>query len=319
MEEMLVPAKDDGIQLYVRNKHPETMPSSAPGRAVLFVHGATYPSETSFDFPLDGLSWMDYIAQHGYDVYLMDVRGYGRSTLPPQMDVPAHQNPPFAETATAARDVEAVVDYILARRKLSKLGLLAWSWGTATSSIYATAHPDRIARLVLYAPLWIRETPSLIAPSGPGPLGAYRAVNRETAYARWMTGVPEHKKAELIPPGWFDQWWHATLASDPVGSKQNPPVVRAPNGVVQDSLQFWSAGKALWDPAKLTMPVLMIQGEWDADCPPYMDRALFPLLVNSPEKRYVMIGEGTHLVMIEKNRMQLFQEVQHFLDEETVK
>jgi hypothetical protein len=24
---------------------------------------------------LDGLSWMDYIAQQGYDVYLVDVRG----------------------------------------------------------------------------------------------------------------------------------------------------------------------------------------------------------------------------------------------------
>jgi alpha-beta hydrolase superfamily lysophospholipase len=29
---------------------------------------------------------MDYIAQHGWDVYLIDVRGYGRSTRPPEMD-----------------------------------------------------------------------------------------------------------------------------------------------------------------------------------------------------------------------------------------
>ncbi len=63
------------------------------------------------------------------------------------------------------------------------------------------------------------------------------------------------------------------------------------------------------------MPVLLIQAEWDADNPPYMDRALFPLLINAPEKRYVMIGEGTHSVLMEKNRMQLFREVQSFLDE----
>ena len=32
--------------------------------------------------PVNGMSWMDYIARHGYDVYLVDVRGYGRSTRP---------------------------------------------------------------------------------------------------------------------------------------------------------------------------------------------------------------------------------------------
>lgn len=32
-------------------------------------------------------------------------------------------------------------------------------------------------------------------------------------------------------------------------------------------------------------------------------------------KRYVQIGEGTHTVIMEKNRMQLFREVQSFLDE----
>jgi hypothetical protein len=37
-----------------------------------------------------------------------------------------------------------------------------------------------------------------------------------------------------------------------------------------------------------------------------------------PEKLYVMIGEGTHFVMLEKNRMELFREVQAFLDEGVV-
>ena len=84
MEEMLVQAKDPGIQIYVRNKHLAGTSRFTPETTVLFVHGATYPAETSFDLPLNGLSWMDYIAQRGYDVYLMDVRGYGRSTRPPR-------------------------------------------------------------------------------------------------------------------------------------------------------------------------------------------------------------------------------------------
>jgi hypothetical protein len=46
-----------------------------------------------------------------------------------------------------------------------------------------------------------------------------------------------------------------------------------------------------------------------------MSQALFPLLKNAPLKRYVEIGEGTHTVIMEKNRLQLFREVQLFLDE----
>ena len=84
---------------------------------------------------------------------------------------------------------------------------------------------------MLYAPGWLRTTPSLLA-AGPGPLGAYRTVTREQAKARWLNGVPEDKQAALIPPGWFEQWADATWATDPVGAKQNPPVVRAPNGTV---------------------------------------------------------------------------------------
>jgi hypothetical protein len=35
----------------------------------------------------------------------------------------------------------------------------------------------------------------------------------------------------------------------------------------------------------------------------------------APLKRMVMIGEGTHAIIMERNRMQLFREVQLFLDE----
>src|SRR5690349_4269248 len=77
-EEFMVPASDAGIGLYVRNKHPADMTAPKGERIALFVHGATYPSETAFDLPLNGMSWMDYIAARGYDVYLVDLRGYGR-------------------------------------------------------------------------------------------------------------------------------------------------------------------------------------------------------------------------------------------------
>ena len=45
-----------------------------------------------------------------------------------------------------------------------------------------------------------------------------------------------------------------------------------------------------------------------------MIQSLFPLLVNAPYRRSVTIGEATHFVLWEKNRGQLFDEVQLFLE-----
>ena len=67
---------------------------------------------------------MDYVAQHGYDVYLIDVRGYGGSTKPPEMDAPPAENKPIVDTPTAARDVGAAVDDILQRRGVAKIDLM---------------------------------------------------------------------------------------------------------------------------------------------------------------------------------------------------
>ena len=104
MEEFMIPSVEPGVTLYVRNKHPLGMTRFSGDKIVLYVHGATYPSETAFDLKLNGLSWMDYIAGHGYDVYLVDLRGYGRSTWPPQMDKPALDNPrPSSARRTRSR------------------------------------------------------------------------------------------------------------------------------------------------------------------------------------------------------------------------
>ena len=315
MEEMMVPSADAGIEIYVRNKHPVDMTAFRPERTVLFVHGSTYPAHTAFDLQLGGMSWMDYIAQRGYDVYLLDVRGYGRSTRPKEMSLSPEANPPIVRTDTAVKDISAVVDFILKRRNITKLNLLGWSWGTTQMASYTVQNPAKVERLVLYAPQWIRTTAQLIQ-SGPGPLPAYRMVRKDQALGRWLNGVPEDKKASLIPAGGFDQWADATWATDPEGAKMNPPTLRAPNGTLADTAEFWALGKAYYDPAKITVPTLIVGAEWDRDNPAYMRQALFPLLVNSPNKRYVELAEGTHTIMMEKNRLQLFEAVQAFFDEE---
>jgi pimeloyl-ACP methyl ester carboxylesterase len=294
----------------VRNKHLAGKKVFTADKVVLFVHGATYPSETAFDIALPGGSWMDYAAERGYDTYLVDVRGYGRSTRPPSMDAPPDQNPAFATTADAIKDVGAAVDFIRKRRNVDKINLVGWSWGTTLMGGFTAQNNDKVVKLVLYAPLWtLKEPPPF---SGTG---AYRNVPKEGARARGLRGIPDARKEEISPQTWFDKWWEANLATDPVGAKQTPPVVRAPNGVLKDVVEFLAKGEPLYNPSDIRVPTLVILAEWDQDTPLFMAQEVFSRLVNTPYKREVVLAEGTHAIALEKNRMELIKEVQRFLDE----
>ena len=59
-------------------------------RVALFIHGAGTPAEVAFDAPYKGYSWMEYLADAGFDVFSMDLTGYGRSTRPPAMNDPCN-------------------------------------------------------------------------------------------------------------------------------------------------------------------------------------------------------------------------------------
>ena len=311
MQEMMVPSADPGIEIYVRNKFPAEMTAYQSQRTVLFVHGATYPSSAAFDLALDGVSWMDYIAYRGYDVYLLDLRGYGKSTRPKEMAENPMANPPIVNGIIAVKDITAVIDFIFRRRNVSKLHLIGWSWGATLIGTYATHYPDKVERLVQYGPPWVCIPPR----PPPARIAAYRTLTREQVRATWYEGVPEDKRDGLMPARWFDAWIAAIWASDPVGANKDPPVIRAPNGVLQDISEYHGAGRPYYDPAKITVPTLLVLGEWDRDTPPYMAQTQFPQLVNAPSKRLVLLVEGTHHIMLERNRMNLFAAVQAFLDE----
>jgi pimeloyl-ACP methyl ester carboxylesterase len=309
-----VPSADAGVQIYVRNTRPDGLNTFSGPRTLLFVHGATYPSDTMFDLKFDGASWMDQIARRGYDVYAMDVRGYGRSTRPPEMEVPPQHNPPVVTTDDGVRDFAAVVDHIRQRRGVQRLNLMGWSWGTVIAGAYAAQNPGTVERLVMYAPLWLRRIPGGLRVNGP--MGAYRVVTLEAARQRWLTGVAVHRQTDLIPPGVLEAWWNANMEADPVGAKMTPPGVRAPNGLLVDAFKYWEADTRYYDPSAIRAPALLVVGDWDVDTPPYMAQAILTRL-GSREKRLVVIGEGTHHLMLERSRDQMFREIQLFLEGQT--
>ena len=298
--------------IYVRNKRPAGQDHFPPERIVVIQHGATYGS-AAFDLPFAGVSWMDYMARRGFDVYCVDLPGYGRSDRPAQMAEPPENNPPFMHTPDAAECLGHVIDFVCQRRGVAKLCLVGWSWGTAITATYTASNPGRVERLALYAPIWIREQSATSVVDPGGALGAYRSPTKQSTLQRRQNGLTPEQAAQVMPPEWFEMWWEATTASDPDAP---PGTVRAPNGVVEDGRNYWSAGKAPYDPAKITCPVLVTVGEWDRDTSPNLAIALYPLLTNAPWKRLSIVSGGTHSIMMERNRFLLFRSVQQFLEED---
>src|SRR5580700_7619965 len=80
-------------QIYVREVvEAATVSRGGPAqdRVALFIHGAGTPAEVSFDVPYQDYSWMAFLAHAGFDVFAMDMTGYGRSTRPAAMSDPCN-------------------------------------------------------------------------------------------------------------------------------------------------------------------------------------------------------------------------------------
>jgi pimeloyl-ACP methyl ester carboxylesterase len=128
-------------RLHIRNKRPSGVDNFPSSHIVVLQHNAT-DGATIFDVPFNGMSWMDYIAARGFDVYCYDLPGYGHSERPPQMSEPAANNAPFLHTPDAVDCLSHVVAFVSARRNVDRVCLIGWSWGTAVSSMYAGAIPN---------------------------------------------------------------------------------------------------------------------------------------------------------------------------------
>jgi pimeloyl-ACP methyl ester carboxylesterase len=102
------------------------------------------------------------------------------------------------------------------------------------------------------------------------------------------------------------------LATDPSSNTRNPPSLRAPNGVLEDSF-YQATGRPLWNAASIYVPTLVIAGAYDTWSYPEDREGLMRDLVHAPAKRSVLIPDATHFVLFEKNRFQFFEEIFNFL------
>jgi pimeloyl-ACP methyl ester carboxylesterase len=288
----------------------------APDRVVLFVHGAGTPAEVSFDVPYRDYSWMAYLARAGFDVFSMDMTGYGRSTRPAAMNdpcnfskeqqaqfvpnlIPAACAPSHATPITTMGsdwdDVGAVVDHLRALRRVEKVSLVGWSQGGPRAGGYAARHPEKVARLVVLAPAYNRAGP--LEPSNPLPPGngSMTAQSRADFVANWDRQVG---CADQYEPAASNSVWSEMLASDPVGATWGAGVRRAPQ------VPTWGFNQAV--AAKIQTPFLMVAGAHDKQVAPDRVRELYTDL-GSRQKVFVDLACSSHNAMWERNHLLLFQ------------
>ena len=304
-----------GTSFLLRNRRPRAVGAGAGTAPVLFVHGATYPSSVMFDYPVDGVSWMSWMAGAGFDVWCIDLPGYGGADRPAAMAAEPGAGDPLMDTRSAASEVKQAIAFILEHSGAARLDLLGYSWGSAICGQVAGESPDRVRRLVLAGPLWLMDGATAAVP--PGPLGAYRRVGAEAIVRRWTMGLDEHQKGAVAPPERIQRWAAAAVASDPDAASVDPPQLRAPSGVIKDVRDFWLAGSPSYDPGRVRCPTLVVVGEWDRETTPAQGAALFGALTAAAERRYTVIGGGTHSLLLENQRHQLYAVVRDFLQEQS--
>ncbi len=303
-------------QIYVRER---VLPGAAlrsrslEGRVVVFVHGAGTPAEVAFDPP--GASWMAYLARAGYDVFSMDMTGYGRSTRPFVMNdpcnlseaqqaeliptsMPAPCPPSYGYAATTIEsdwhDLDAVVDYVRESRAVDRVHLAGWSLGGPRAGGYAVRHPDKVASVILLAPAYSRnrraEPPADVPAPGPAMTKQGRA-DFDRNWDRQLTCAGQSDAAVR------DVVWSEMLASDPVGATWGPGVRRAPR------VTTWG-----WGPSEVRnqrTPMLLIAAETDAQVSPERVVELYEDL-GASNKVLLRLACASHNAMWETSRHLLF-------------
>jgi pimeloyl-ACP methyl ester carboxylesterase len=297
-------------------------------RVVLFVHGAGTPAEVAFDTPYQDYSWMAYVARAGFDVFSVDMSGYGRSSRPPQMSDPCNvaQNrqterlvpgllaapcpPTYDKQMTTLgsdwSDIDAAVDYIRALRRVDRVSLAGWSQGGPRTGGYTARHPQKVNRLVLLAPAYNRMTqadPPASVPAAGVPLDIQTRADFD---ANWDRQI---ECATQVDPPIRDVIWSEMLASDPLGATWGPGLRRAP------TVTSWGWTQAAV--AKTMTPTLMVAGISDKQVPPERVRELY-MDLGAKQKVFIDLGCSSHNAMWERNRTILFRATVEWLEKGSV-
>lgn len=297
-----IAATAESPSLFVRRQPRSGSP------VVLYIHGATFPSALSVGFDFRRGSWMDDWNARGFDAWAFDFAGFGESGRYAVMNEPAGSHPPLCRAPEAARQIASVLELIAKEIGPERVSLVAHSWGGAPAALAAIAQPERIDRLVLFAPIAPRSGGTV-----PAALPAWADITNEAQYKRFVEDVPKDHPPVLEG---FDRWAPAYLTSDPGAAARTPPAVRVPYGPAADNIEA-RAGRIAWDPARITRPLTIVRGAWDSLCLDHDAAMVLDSATAAPSRRDRRLDAGTHLMHLETGRHALYEAVGQALKGET--
>jgi pimeloyl-ACP methyl ester carboxylesterase len=259
-------------------------PATSVG-TVLFVHGSSMASQPTFDLHVPGRpdsSVMDWFAKRGYDTWCVDMEGYGRSTKDRDNNAPI---------AMGAEDCFAAATYIQGLRGKRPLLVYGISSGALRAALFAQNHPALVARLALDAMVWTGDGSPTLA-ERKKKLPEFRARNRRpidkafvhSIFTRDHPGTAEDKVIEAFAD--------AITALD----------TSVPTGTYVDMC----ANLPVVDPAKITVPTIVMRGQWDGIAG-FDDLLEFFKRLPNPDKHFAVMPGIAHASFQQKNYLMVYQ------------
>ena len=264
--------------------HPIALWEKRPARAkrsIVLVHGRTWSALPDFDLQVAGehRSLMDALVAKGYAVYAIDLRGYGAT---------ARDSTGWTTPNQSADDVAAALRWVMAHSRVpGKPSLMGWSNGSTIAQLLAQRHPELIANLILTG-YW-KDSDALIALATDTIVPLRGKTTAQAAASDFIA-------PNAISPRALKAYVAAAVAADPVRSDW------------RRREQF----NAL-DPAKLTVPTLLIQGELDPLAPTAFQAKFFARL-GTVDRQWVVIAGGDHAVLIENTQPAFVSAMVNFIE-----
>jgi alpha-beta hydrolase superfamily lysophospholipase len=273
----------DGAKLFLWEKAIGD-PAKAKG-VVLFVHGSSMASQPTFDLHVPGRpdsSVMEWFAQQGYDTWCTDAEGYGRSTKDRDNN---------ADISRGADDLRAAAEYIRKLRGNRPLLVYGISSGALKAALFAQRNPEMVGRLALDAMVWTGEgSPTLHERKKKLP--EFQSKNRRPIDRAFVHSIFTRDHPGTAEDKVVDAFASAILALDD----------SVPTGTYVDMC----SKLPLVDPEKITMPTIVMRGQWDGIAG-FDDLLEFFKRLPSADKHFAVMPGISHASFQQKNYMLVYQ------------
>jgi pimeloyl-ACP methyl ester carboxylesterase len=268
-------------------------PAARPAGTILFVHGSSMASQPTFDLQVPGRpqsSVMEWFAARGFDTWCMDNEGYGRSDK---------SRPINCDIANGADDLAAGSEYILRTSGVTKLLVYGISSGALKAALFAERHPQRVARLALDAFVWTGEGSPTLAERRKK-LAEFRSKHRRPIDRAFVRSIFSRDHPGTADEATVEAFADAILALDD----------SVPTGTYVDMC----SRLPLVDPAKLTMPTIVMRGEYDGIAG-FDDLMEFFKRLPSPEKQFAVMPGISHASFQQKNYLSVYHLLHAFFSQ----